>query len=325
MRRSNWLVGAALMALGAVVAARQSAPIPPGPSVPVSDGWYHDPACSIARGRQAPSMPLADALRQKLTACPICEPLKSNPEWAAYVATWAQPIAEEVRAKEAAVAAEVKRRIAEAEAERTRHLEELEAERKRLESAPVTRITEAQARAFAASAAQAASGDPAAFQSAFRSAVRAVAPDYVGPQIVFASGTLRITLSGPVGTFETTAVDRIRRGQAIATIPWVPEATVSVTPTQADAPDIQQVVVQRSDASRPVGAETLVTAMSSTLASRRLPGAPPSSPAVSWGEVVFPLTAFEPGPSVFVRVIVVPRGAANLSKTFSAVALRGVQ
>lgn len=319
-------MAAAVLWLGASMAARQeSVQIPAGPSVPVSDGWYHDPTCSIARGRQAPSMPLADAIRQKMTPCPLCEPLKLNPEWAAFVASHGEAIKEAVRAREAAAAAEVKRRIEEAEAERTRHLAELEAERTRLESAPVLRLTEAQARQFAATAAQTANGDPAAFPSAFRTLVRQAAPDYSGPQVVFASGTLRITLAGPVGAFEAAVVDRLRRGQALATAPWTPEATVIVMPSQPDGPDITQVVVQRSDASRPVGAETLVTPMSSTLAPRRLPGAPPSSKAVSWGEVVFPLTAFEPGPGVFVRVIAVPVGSANLSKTFSAVALRGVQ
>ena len=325
-RRPGTLVAVAVMLLGLTLSARQTGqPIPSGPSVPVSDRWYHDPTCSIARGRQAPSIPLAEAIRQKMTPCPICEPLQLNAEWAAYAAEYGPIIIEDVRAKEAAAAAEVKRRIDEAEAERTRRLSELEAERKRLETAPVVRLTEAQAREFAASALQTAQGDAVAFQSAFRSLVRAAAPDYAGPQIVFASGTMRITLSGPVGTFELAVMDRLRRGQPATAVPWVAEATVTVVPTQADAPDIQQVVVQRSDASRPVGAETLVTAMSNTLASRRLPGAPPSSKPVSWGEVVFPLTAFEPGPGVFVRVIAVPAGGANLSKTFQAAALRGVQ
>src|SRR4026207_2483941 len=106
------------------VRAQQASPIPPGPDVRVSDGWYHLEDCSIAVGRQAPSMPLADALRKSQRPCPICEPLAHQPEGAAFAAPHGDTIKAEVKAKAEADAAEAKRKLEAEEADRARRLKE---------------------------------------------------------------------------------------------------------------------------------------------------------------------------------------------------------
>ncbi len=208
-RRPLFAVSLAFVAaIAAVVVLRAGqAQIPPGPSVRVSDGWYHLDDCSIAVGRQAPSMPLSEALRRSQRPCPICEPLLHQPEWAEFVKAHGETIAAEVKAKAEADAAEAKRKLDAEEAERVRRLKELEDERKRKETAPVVRLTEAQARDIATAASADANGDPAQFQSRFRARVREVAPEYAGPQIVYGSAVLKIFAAGPVARFEASAIE----------------------------------------------------------------------------------------------------------------------
>lgn len=318
-----WLV--VLVAVGVARTPQQAPQIPAGPNVRVSDGWYHLATCTIAEARQAPTMTLAEALRKQFGPCPICEPLKREPEWAAFVASHAMAIKEEVRAKAAAETADAKRKLDEAEAERRKRLADIDEERKRRESAPVVRLTEAQTREMAQAALTDAQGEAATFQAKFRALVRAVSPDYAGPQVVYASAALKIMAAGPVGKFESAVMDRLLRKLPPMGAAWSPEVSVSVLPENTDAPDIKQIVVQRSDASRPVGAETMATVLSSTLASRRLPGAGPGSKFINYGDVVFPMTAFEPGVGVVVRVIALPVAGLNLSRSFPALALRALQ
>lgn len=315
------------MSLVATIAARaQQAPqIPPGPNVRVSDGWYHVEDCSIAVGRQAPSIPLAESLRQSMRACPICEPLQHKEEWASFVKAHGEAIKAEVKAKAEAEAAEKKRKADAEEADRLRRLKELEDARKAKETAPVVRLTEAQARQIAQAAFTETNGDPAQFQSRFRSKARELAPEYAGPQIVFGSATLKIYAAGPVSRFEASALDRVQKRQPIATALWAPDVAIVVVPESADAPDIRQIVVQRADASRPAGAESQATVLSSSLAPRRLPGSAPTSKAINQGDVLFPQSAFEPGDGVVVRVIAVPAAGAPLNRTFTLMALRAIQ
>lgn len=317
-------VWAWLVALGAA-RAPQASQIPAGPEVRVSDGWFHLDDCSIAVARQAPRMPLADALRKRFGPCPICEPYKTQPEWATFVATHEPAIKEEVRLKAEAEAAEAKRKLEEAEAERKRRLAEIEDERKRKESAPVVRLTEAQTREIAQAALAEARDDATAFQTKFRQLVRAISPEYAGPQVAYGSPALKVLVAGPVSKFEAAVMDRLQRKMPPLAAPWSADVTVSVLPDRDDAPDITQVVVQRTDATRQVGAESMATVLSSTLASKRLPGAGPSGKFIHYGDVVFPITAFEPGLGVVVRVIAVPAAGATLSRSFPSLALRAIQ
>lgn len=310
--------------LASVIAVQQSA-IPPGPSAPISDGWYHVPSCPIAQGRQAPSVPMAAALRQKLGPCPICEPHKADPEIAAFVAAHGPAIAEEVRRKAEEAEAEAKRKVAEAEAARLRRIADADEDRRKREAAPLVRVAEAQAREFAGTAAAEAKGDAAAFQRAFRAQVRAVAPDYNGPQTVFASGALKILLAGPLAKFEAAATERVGRGQPLTTVAWSPDVTITVQPEQPESPDIERVVVQRSDASRPLGSEIMIAPLATTLAPKALRFPSGATRTVNTGELVFPLSAFEPGLGVAVRVIVVPAGANPINRTFNSIQLRAVQ
>lgn len=306
------------------LAAQAQSPIPAGPTVLVSDQWYHVDTCTIAVARKAPSMSLADALRAGNRACPLCEPLHKQPEWAAFVKTHADAIREEVRLRREAEAAEAKRKADEAEAERLRKLAEFEAERKRRETAPVPRFTEAQVRELAKTALAEAGGDPAQFQTRFRALVRETSPDYAGPQIVHGSSAIRIYALGPVSAFEAAVVSQLQKKLPPLAVTWTTDVTISVEPENADAPDIKQIVVQRTDPARP-GAETMATQLSSTLASRRLPNAPPTAKPINYGTVVFPLSTFEPGPGVTVRVIAVPVTGPNLSRSFATLALRAIQ
>ena len=308
-----------------VVAAQQAAVIPPGPAVQVSDGWYHVESCSIAQGRQAPSMPLAEALRQKTGPCPFCEPHKARPEIAEFVTAHGAAIAEDLRRQADAAEADAKRKAAEAEAERLKRIAAADDERKKKESAPLVRLAEAQVRALAEKAAAQAGGDVAAFQRAFRTLARAEAPDYNGPATIVGSGALRITVAGPVAKFERAVMETLAKGQPLARVEWSADATVFVEPQQADAPDIERVVVQRSDASRPLGSEIVIAPLASTLAARPLQFVSGATRTLHAGHLVFPLSAFEPGAGVMVRVIAVPAGAAPINRTFTSLQLRAVQ
>jgi hypothetical protein len=328
VRARGFLPLASILWLCAFVGASgqaQVAQIPSGPSVRVSDNWYHLEDCTIAVGRQAPSIPLAEALRRSHRACPICEPLRHRPEWAEFVKAHGETIKAEVKAKAEAEAAEAIRKKEAEEAERVRRLAELESERKKKETAPVVRLTEQETRDIAQAALAESGGDPAQFQSRFRARIRERSPDYAGPQIVHGSPLLKIMAAGPVTKFELAVMDRLQKRLPPAGAAWSPDVSISVQPESPDAPDIKQVVVQRSDALRPTGAETTATMLGSTLAPRRLPGAPVGSKAVTAGDVTFPLSAFEPGDGVIVRVIAVQAAGPNLSRTFTLMALRLIQ
>jgi hypothetical protein len=319
-------LGAAVVTLSLVIGlAAQSGntQIPAGPSVAVSDGWYHLQTCSIARGRQAPAMPLAEALRKSNGPCPICDPLEHEPEWAAFVTAHGAAIKEEVRIRREAEAAEAKRKADEAEAERLKRLADMEAARQARETAPVPRLSETQVRDAAKAALAEAGGDATKFQTAFRTHVQRLSPDYAGPQVVHGSASLRVVIAGPVGKFEAAIVDRLLRKQA-TTVTWSPDVTVSVLPQNQESPDIKQIAVQRTDASRQGGAETMVTALSSTLVARPMVGAP-AAYRVNAGDITFPLTTFETGQGVSVRVIAVPATGTPLSRTFTSFALRAIQ
>jgi hypothetical protein len=308
-----------------LTAALLAQAMPPGPQVPISDGWYHVATCPIAQGRKAPSVPLAEALRQKLRPCPICEPHTSNAEVGAFVAAHGTTIADQVRRQEEAEAAEAKRKEDERVASLERRIAEADDARKNRAAAPLVRVEEAQVRQLAEAAAALAKGDPQAFQRAFRTAVRGVSPDYAGPQTVFGSGALRIVLSGPLAKFETAAMTALGQGQPIGRVAWSAEATVAVLPQQPEAPDIERIVVQRSDASRPLGSEIVIAPLATTLATRPVQFASGATRMMHAGEVVFPLSAFDPGEGVMVRVIAVPAGAAPINRTFTALQLRAVQ
>ena len=323
--RSRRFVVVALAAWSIALGAQSPSSIPRGPAVLVSDQWYHVESCSVAMARKAPSMALADALRQGNRPCPLCEPHHAQPEWAAFAKAHGDAIREEVRLKAEADAAEVKRKAEEAEKERLRKLAEFEAERKRRETSPVPRFTETQIRDIAKAALAEAGGDPAQFQTRFRARVRETSPDYAGPQIVYGSAALRILALGPVSAFEHAVVTQLQKRQPPSPVVWAPDVTISVIPESADAPDIKQIVVQRTDTSRPAGGEAMATQLSSTLAPRRLPGAPPAAAPIHYGDVVFPLSTFEPGAGVTVRVIAVPGSGPNLSRSFTSLQLRSIQ
>jgi len=320
-------LGAAVVILSlAIGAAAQSgtAQIPAGPSVAVSDGWYHLPTCTIARGRQAPTMPLAEALRKSNGPCPLCDPLEHEPEWAAFVTAHGAAIKEEVRIRREAEAAEAKRKADEAEAERLKRLADMEAARKARETSPVPRLTEVQVRDIVKAALAQAGGDAAKFQTAFRTQAQVLSPDYTGPQVVYGSASLRIVIAGPVGKFEAAIADRLARKQPTTTVTWSPDVTISVMPQNQESPDIKQIAVQRTDADRPGGAETMGTALNSTLVARPMVGAP-AAYRVNAGDVTFPLATFEAGAGVSVRVIAVPATGTPLSRTFTSFALRAIQ
>jgi hypothetical protein len=320
------LAACAVLVTTLVVSARQQTPaIPQGPDVQVSDGWYHVPSCSIAQGRQAPSMPLADALRQKMGPCPFCEPHKARPEIGEFVAAHGTAIADDVRRKAEEADAEAKRKAAEEEAGRLKRIAAAEEARKNKEAAPLVRLAETQVRALAEKAIAQAGGDATAFQREFRALVRAEAPDYNGPATIFGSGTLRITLAGPIASFERAVMDALPKGQPPARVPWSADATIFVEPQQAESPDIERVVVQRSDASRPLGSEIVIAPLSSTLAARPLQFVSGATRTLHAGQLVFPLNAFDPGAGVMVRVIAVPAGAAPINRTFTSLQLRAIQ
>jgi hypothetical protein len=220
--------------------------------------------------------------------------------------------AERERVEAARVKAEADR--AKAESSRAR----AESERKRKEAEPLVRVTEAQARTILTDAGSRAKNDLNAFSASFLAAAGKIAPEFAGPKNVSRSDALNIFISGPLGFFFAEARERVRKFEPLAPPPtWSTGIHVIVQPQQIDAPDIEKIVVQRNGALvAPVRTALATSEMTTRMGAKRV---------IHSGEVVYPLSAFEPGAGVSVTVIAIPMSGSNITRTFGSLELRAIQ
>jgi hypothetical protein len=193
-----------------------------------------------------------------------------------------------------------------------------EDDRKRKEAEPLVRVNEAQARAILVDASSRAKNDVDAFNSAFFGAVEKIAPDFRGPKVISQSEALSILVAGPLGYIFAEARERVRKFESLTPPPrWSDGIHIIVQPKQIDAPNIEKFVVQRNgNAVASLRTSLVVSEMASRMGAKRM---------IHGGEVTYPLSAFEPGAGVNVKVIAIPASGSNLIRTFSSLELRGIQ
>src|SRR5205807_2529122 len=111
-------------------------------------------------------------------------------------------------------------------------------------------INEAQARDWAAYAAQKAAGDQKTFDEVFKNLARIVAPSYradpFSPGVtLYSSNALDIVLIGQVSAFQSDVSEAVRKMTPIDKTLWPCGASVYVFPSRIDSPDIERIVVKR--------------------------------------------------------------------------------
>jgi hypothetical protein len=243
-------------------------------------------------------------------------------EW--YDATEKERAARDVDAKRVRdeakrkAATEEKEKAAAARAKAAADRAKADADLKRREAAPLVRVTEAQARAIFGDTAARAKNDAAAFSSSFLAAVQKIAPEFRGAQVIAQSSDLTILASGPLGYFFAEGREKIRKFEPLNPPPaWSSGIHILVQPMTIHAPDIEKIVVQRNGAIIAPSATSLHPTEKATLmGAKRM---------IHEGEVVFPLSAFEPGDAVHVTIIAIPSTGSNITKTFGSLDLRAIQ
>jgi hypothetical protein len=191
-------------------------------------------------------------------------------------------------------------------------------ERRRRESAPFVRLTNSEAQLAITDAAASARNSVDAFDAAFLQRVTRLNPDFRGPQAVAQSDALTILISGPLGLFYSEARERIRKFEPLTPAPaWRPEVHIVVNPTQIDAPDIEKIIVQRNG--------VVVPPLRVALTPREMVTHMGAKSMIHSGEVMYPLSAFEPGAGASVTVIAIPASGSNIVRTFGPLDLRAIQ
>jgi hypothetical protein len=215
-------------------------------------------------------------------------------------------------------AAEEKEKAAAIRAKAAADRAKSDADLKRREAAPLVRVTEAQARAIFADTAPRAKNDAAVFSASFVTAVQRIAPEFRGAQTVIESDDLSILASGPLFYFFYEGREKVRKFEPLTPAPaWAPGIHILVQPKTINAPDIEKIVVQRNGAVIAPASTTLrVSEMTTRMGAKRM---------IHEGEVIFPLTAFEPGTDVHVTIIAIPSTGTNITKTFGSLDLRAIQ
>jgi hypothetical protein len=306
--RLPMLVGL-VFALASLSAQQQTAIKVPTVYLMEGSSDYHLKTCSLAQRHAITPILLTDV---HAGPCLVCHPVR-DPEVAAYYAAIKKTTDDKAKAAaEARAAAKAK-----ADSETARKTATAAAERQRLAATPLVRITQAKAREIASAAAGTADNNPTAFQTKFRSQLRALAPDYDGVQVIESTEGLKIYLAGPLAQFEADAMERVRKFQPIGSASWIPEISIIVGPERIDSLDIEKVIVQRNGVN--------VAPLRSTLAPHELTTAMGAKKMIHAGTVSFPLEAFANWSGITVKVIAIPASGSNIVKTFDAFQLRSVQ
>jgi hypothetical protein len=274
-----------LVAFAASLVAAQS-PIPDGPTVWVGKSHYHVRAdCPDLVGITPETMTLHQAILSGRTDCTHCRAL-DTPDVKEYVLTYLHPINEEfteIKAREAAAAIRPE-------------------------------VTEAQARDWAARLSASVKGDRAAFESAFESLARGVIPEYPGDGTngvveIYRTDAILISAVGQLTSFEAGAAEALGKRQSIGSALWPAGVTVSVTPTQADCPNIRQVVLRRNG--------TIVEPLSNFLSPIPMSTAGGTTRAVGRGPVRYPREAFDPLGDPVITITAIPETGANITRTLT--------
>jgi hypothetical protein len=114
---------------------------------------------------------------------------------------------------------------------------------------------------------------------------------------------LSIVLSTPFMSYRRALAEFLRMGDALAKIPWIPTAVVTISPSRLESPDIVRVVVERNGKAVPA-AENLLKPMKFTNGTG-------DAATIHAGEVRFPMSAFAPGAAV--TIAAVPASGASFT------------
>ena len=176
----------------------------------------------------------------------------------------------------------------------------------------VTPINEAQAREWAAYAAEKAAGDQKAFDERFKSLARILAQSYRADPFslgatIYTSDALDIVAVGPVSDFQQAASEAVRKMTPIDKMPWPCGASIYVFPSRIDSPDIGKMVVRRGGA--------IVEPIGNTLVSKPMTTRAGVTVALHSGAVCYTTATFAPGAEV--TVIAIPVTGTNITKTLN--------
>jgi hypothetical protein len=283
---------------------------------------YHLADCAFTKSSGYVMVPatIDEVLSSKLSACTICHP-ERNPDVVAAVAAAKAAAAEAAAAAERATAAKAKAegdaRAATAKAAADAKAADAAAELKRLENTRVMRLTNLRLRPVVTAALNAAKNDVAAFDQKIKDSLATLAPDYRGPVSLVETAGLSVTATGPVARMHMAAREAVRKSGPMPAVTWTEEIQIAVSPSRADSPDIQKVLVERNGVA--------VAPIRSTLQARELTNARGAKARVNAGDVVFPIAAFNNGAGVTVKITLVPASGASIVRTLNSIALRGLQ
>ena len=261
---------------------------------------YHTSDCPFAgnQGWVMVAVTPAELGSGKLEPCTVCRPL-DNPSIRALVSK----ATDDARAA-AAVAAKAKRDAAAAEL-------------RRREAEPLTRLPESRVRSILTAAMTKAQNNVTVFDKETATAFSAVAPDYRGPVTILVQEGLTVLATGPVALLHFVAREATRKFEPMPVTAWSNAVMIGINPTRIDSPDIEKVIVQRNGVT--------VAPTASSLSLRQLTSSMGAKTQLHAGTVSFPLSAFEPGTGVSVKIILVPATGNNIIRTYGSIDLRAFQ
>lgn len=308
----GWSVAVTLVAAGAFAFAQTT--IPPGPTVVVLAGEYHDKTCPKLAGQTPQSMPLADALRAAAGPCGVCKP-NNNREVGAFAREYAVPIGRELEAKRAAAAAEKRRAdAAVAAAEKQRADEDAavrraetaarykaEADRKLRAAEAAPPVTAALVKKLTTEAMAEAEGTAAV--KVLDEKMHAIYGDFTTDMVPVNITCPKILamIDGPYAAYRRELAERLRKMEPITGIIFTPGVAVHVTPTKIDDPDVVKIVVQRDG--------KIVLPLTTSLRPKVFTTALGGRAVLHSGAVTYPQAAFAPGATV--TVIAIPEDGEN--------------
>ena len=168
------------------------------------------------------------------------------------------------------------------------------------------RVTESEARSWAAEASVISKENVKTFNREFEKRAKKRIRDYRpdGSDITpMRSRGLFVTLYGQVAAFQFSASERVRRLQAIGEATWRPGVTILITVKEMTAQQIERAVVKRGDTI----VEPSLNLVSKTEV-RNLQGAVFEARE---GSLIFPVSVFEPAKRTDIRIILIPFSGSN--------------
>lgn len=179
-------------------------------------------------------------------------------------------------------------------------------------------VTLSQLRAFATKAASTADNDPDKFRESFRSQLSPLVPEYDGAILIFeAPRGLLIAVEGPIAKFEFETAERVRKFQSAAGVGLDTTVSISVSPSQIDAPNVQRLILQRNGAIvAPLANGLVPTPMTTRMGAKEI---------INSGVVTYAPSAFAPAANVTLKLTAVPASGSNIVHVFTHEELRGIR